>query len=165
MQLGKSLKNIINGYHCSNFYSLLHCIFTILLSAVSYYLSTEYWYFSWIALLLLCVYALKGSLVSTFLTGFFSYLFGSSNPHAVLPLTVYWPLIVINATAFASVLAIFRHIAVRWRGGYASFVFASGLTAYEFIASLYSPHGAVNSIAYTQISNLPIIQIASITGI
>ncbi|MCC5468299.1 nitrilase-related carbon-nitrogen hydrolase [Pelosinus baikalensis] len=165
MQLGKSFKNIINSYKWSNFYSLLHCIFTIFLSAVSYYLSTEYWYFSWIALLLLCTYALKGSLVSTFLTGFFSYLFGSSNPHAVLPLTVYWPLIVINATAFASVLAIFRHIAVRWRGGYTSFVFASGLTAYEFIASLYSPHGAVNSIAYTQVSNLSFIQIASITGI
>jgi apolipoprotein N-acyltransferase len=165
MQLGKSSKDIINSYHWSNLYSLIYCIFTIFISSFSYYLSTEYWYFSWIALLLLCLYALKGSLAFTFLTGFFSYLFGSSNPHAVLPLIVYWPLIVINATAFASVLAIFRYIAVRWRGGYASFVFASGLTAHEFIASLYSPHGAVNSIAYTQITNLPIIQIASITGI
>jgi apolipoprotein N-acyltransferase len=166
MQLGKSSKNIISSYLCwTNLYRLRYYVFTIILSALSYYLSIEYWYFSWMALLLLCLYALKGSFISTFLTGFFSYLFGSSNPHTVLPLIVYWPLIVIHATAFASILAIFRHIAVRWKGWDTSFVFASGLAAFEFIASLYSPHGTVNSIAYTQLSNLPIIQIASITGI
>jgi len=166
MQLGRSSKNIINSYpHWSRLNSLLRCIFTIMLSALSYYLSTEYWYFSWIALLLLCLYALKASSSFTFLTGFLSYLLGSSNPHAVLPLIVYWPLIVINATLFASVLAIFRHIAVRWKGRDTSFIFACGLTAQEFIVSLYSPHGAVHSIAYTQISNPSIIQIASITGI
>lgn len=166
MQLGKSSKGIVNSYlYWSSLYSLPRCIFTIMLSALSFYLSTEYWFFSWIALLLLCLYALKGSSFFTFLAGFFSYLLGSSNPHAVLPLIVYWPLILINATLFASVLAIFRHIAVRWKGRDTSFIFACGLTAQEFIVSLYSPHGTVHSIAYAQIANLPIVQIASITGI
>jgi apolipoprotein N-acyltransferase len=137
----------------------------IILSASAYYLSTEYWILSWIAPLLLCFYVLKVSLFTTFCTGLFSHFIGASNPHAVLPIVVYWPLIAINAIAFASILTAFRHFAIRRKSWVASLVFASGWTAYEFIASLYSPHGAVDSIAYTQISNLLIIQIASITGI
>ncbi|MBP2625791.1 MAG: Nitrilase/cyanide hydratase and apolipoprotein N-acyltransferase [Firmicutes bacterium] len=166
MQVAEISKNAKNNYlgwvNCS---SLLHCILTIALSALSFYLSTEYWCFAWIALLLLCIYALRRSLVLTFLVGFFSCLFGSANPHAVLPIIIYWPLIILNAGAVASVLVIFHYIGNKWENWSASLVFASGLTAQEFIFSLCSPHGTVSSIAYTQVSNLPIIQIASITGI
>lgn len=157
---------IINRYiYWCVLHKRLHCILTILLSSLSYYFATEYWCFSWIALLILCLYALKKSLVSTFMVAFFSYVLGSVNPHAVLPIIVYWPSITFNAISFATVLVIFGHIADRWKGWDTSIIFASGLAAQEFIVSLYSPHGTVSSIAYTQISNLPIIQIASITGI
>jgi apolipoprotein N-acyltransferase len=166
MQFSNILKNIINRYiYWGDLHKLVHCILTILLSSLSYYLSTEYWCFSWIALVVLCLYALKRSLVSSFIVAFFSYLLGSVNPHAVLPIIVYWPLITLNAISFATVLVIFGYIADRWKGWDTSFIFASGLAAQEFIVSLYSPHGTVSSIAYTQISNLPIIQVASITGI
>lgn len=111
------------------------------------------------------MYALKASSFSTFLTGFLSYFIGATNPHAVLPIVVYWPLIAGNAIVFASVLTIFRYVAVKNKNWNTGLIFASGWTAYEFILSLYSPHGAVDSIAYSQISNLPMIQIASITGI
>lgn len=165
MYLEKAWKDIMNKYIMDKPYGLLHGIFSIILIALAYYLSTEYWIFSWIAPLVLCLYALEVSLVTTFCTGFFSYFIGASNPHAVLPIVVYWPLIAANAIVFAIILTIFRYFAIRRKSWVTSFVFASGLTAYEFIASLYSPHGAVGSIAYTQISNLLIIQIASITGI
>lgn len=44
-------------------------------------------------------------------------------------------------------------------------MFASGWAAYEFIISLHSPAGTFGSIAYSQVSNLPLIQIASVTGV
>lgn len=166
MQLGKRSKKITDNYLAWNkLYNLRNCIFIITISSLSYYLSTDYWIFSWIAPLLLCIYALATSPVCTFLIGFLSHFIGAANPHAVLPIVVYWPLIVGNTIIFASVLTIFRYVAIKNKNWNTSFIFASGLTAYEFIVSLYSPHGAVDSIAYSQISNLLIIQIASITGI
>lgn len=90
MPFDKSPKDILNSYlSWTSSHKLQYCIFTIIFSTLSYYLSIEYWYFSWIALLLLCLYALKGSVFTTLLTGFISYLFGSANPHAVLPIIVY----------------------------------------------------------------------------
>ena len=166
MQLGRISRKNINSYcRWEKLYRLGYIVFIITLSALSYYLSTEHWLFSWIAPLILCIYALKASVVSTFLVGFFSYFIGAANPHAVLPIAIYWPLIASNGIVFASVLSIFRYIAVENKNWNIGFIFASGWTAYEFILSLYSPHGAVDSIAYSQISNLPMIQIASITGI
>jgi len=53
----------------------------------------------------------------------------------------------------------------RWKCWKAIFVFATGITGYEYIISLLSPHGTVSSIAYTQTNNLIIIQIASLVGI
>ncbi|MEN6412672.1 MAG: nitrilase-related carbon-nitrogen hydrolase [Veillonellales bacterium] len=117
------------------------------------------------AVFILCIYSLRKSMFLTFVVGFVSYMLGAANPHAVLPIFMYWPFITLNAIAVASVLVVFRLIADKWKGWNTSVIFASGLTAQEFIFSLFSPHGTVSSIAYTQISNLPIIQIASITGI
>ena len=79
MQFSKIRKNIITQYaYWRDLHRLLHCILTILLSALSFYFSTEYWCFSWIALLILCLYALKRSLVSTFMVAFFFVLIGIS---------------------------------------------------------------------------------------
>jgi apolipoprotein N-acyltransferase len=62
-------------------------------------------------------------------------------------------------------LGIFRFIAIRFQHWIAVVFFAFSWTSYEFVVSLFSNHGTGGSIAYTQVQNLPIIQIASITGI
>lgn len=60
---------------------------------------------------------------------------------------------------------LFRYLVLRNKHWAWCFILSSGWTAYEFIKSLHSPAGSVDSIAYTQLFNLPIIQIASVTGI
>ncbi len=165
MELIEIPQNSIKRFFCASGSKLLERVLVIALSTLSLYLSTEYWCFTWVALLLLCIYSLRNSVSMAFVVGFTSYLLGSINPHTVLPIVIYWPLITVNAIAFAGVLVVFHLIADKWRGRNTSIIFASGLTAQEFVFALYSPHGTVSSIAYTQAANLPIIQIASITGI
>jgi apolipoprotein N-acyltransferase len=53
----------------------------------------------------------------------------------------------------------------RLPGWIAAFGFPLAWTTYEFLASLVSPHGTALSLAYTQVSVLPVIQLASVTGI
>jgi apolipoprotein N-acyltransferase len=53
----------------------------------------------------------------------------------------------------------------RWKSWKTIFIFATGVTGYEYIMSLLSPHGTVGSIAYTQADNLIVIQVASLVGI
>jgi apolipoprotein N-acyltransferase len=72
---------------------------------------------------------------------------------------------IINAIIFTILLVLFRYMAIKKKHWAWSFVFASGWTTFEFITSLDSPAGTFDSIAYTQVFNLPLIQIASITGI
>jgi apolipoprotein N-acyltransferase len=47
----------------------------------------------------------------------------------------------------------------------AALVFPSAWTAYEFLYSLVSPNGTFWSLAYSQADFLPVLQIASLTGI
>lgn len=161
--------NRLWGNNCAVYFRTQHKPLTklliILLSAGAFYFAAEYWCFSWLALVCLCIYALRNSFIVTFTIGLFSFLLGASNPHAVLPLVVYWPLILTEAALFAGVLAVFGRLGSKWRGWDTGFVFASGLMAQEFLLSLYSPHGTVHSLAYTQAASLPLVQIASVTGI
>lgn len=145
--------------------NMLDGLSAIACGGIAFYLSISYWEFTWIALGLLCYYSLNHSAKLSFVTGFFAFLLGTANPEAVLPFWVYWPLLVGNAVAFAGVLSIFSLVAARRKNEYESFVFALGLTAEEFIVSLLSPQGTVSSLAYTQVDNLPIIQVAAVTGI
>lgn len=50
-------------------------------------------------------------------------------------------------------------------GGFvATLVFPMAFTTFEYLSS-FSPSGTINSIAYTQYGNLPLLQVVSVTGI
>jgi apolipoprotein N-acyltransferase len=54
----------------------------------------------------------------------------------------------------------------RYRGGFAStLVFPAAVVTLEYALSLASPLGTWNAVAYTQVGNLPLIQLSSLTGI
>lgn len=152
---------------------LLKFVFVVMISSIAYFYSLgaqDIWVLLWVAPLLLCMYVLKASFVASLCVGFFtSFISGSA-----LILAASYPMdlvkillceIFAGAIAFAIVLSVFRYITIRYNHWLTSLVFASGLTAYEFIVSLFSRGGSVSSIAYTQITNIPVIQIASVTGI
>ena len=160
--------NISNKYR-----KLLLFVITIGISSIAYYLSLgekNIWILLWIAPLPICIYVLKNSLPLSIAAGFaVSIISGSAMVlFSPLPWVVIKLLLVgvlVQAITYSIVLAIFRYIALHYMHWSCSLVFAAGITAFEFVGSLFSRGGSIGSIAYSQISNLPVIQIASITGI
>lgn len=150
----------------------LRFILAVTLSSLAYYYSTGFhnvWILTWLAPLPVCIYALKASVISTACAGYFAFFIGASNPLVQMYGSFLFKILLYanieNAAAFAIALSIFRYMAIRTKHWAASFIFASALAAFEFVTSLDSPDGVIGSIAYTQIANLPVIQVASITGI
>lgn len=145
-----------------------------MLSTTIYFSSTgvnNLYLLTWFAPIPLILYVLKTSSVYiagfagviVYFVGFSSSLIAYSN--TIIPISMLIFSNMFNAIGFTIILLIFRHMARTREHWVWSYVFASGWTVYEFITSLHSPGGTFGSIAYSQVSNLPIIQIASVTGI
>ncbi|WP_196606686.1 nitrilase-related carbon-nitrogen hydrolase [Pectinatus frisingensis] len=142
-------------------------------SSIAYYLSLSdknIWLLLWIAPLPICIYALKHSLPSSIAASLAVSTISNSAMILFSPLPpVVIKLLLIGvlpqAITYSVVLVIYRYIALHYKHWSCSLVFAAGITAFEFVSSLFSRGGSIGSIAYSQTSNLPVIQIASITGI
>jgi apolipoprotein N-acyltransferase len=152
---------------------ILLFMITVGISSSAYYLSLSeknIWILLWIAPLPICIYVLKNPL-SLGITASFavSIISGSAMilcsplPGVVAKLLLAG--VLLQAITYSIVLTIFRYIALHYMHWSCSLVFAAGITAVEFIGSLFSRGGSIGSIAYSQTSNLPVIQIASIAGI
>jgi len=165
--------NLFNNKLLQRHRNILGFLYVVILSAFAYYFSAgghNFWILIWLAPLPLCLYALRAPLTpticavfATFLLVIAALLLGSYLPPAIIKTLVF--AILFKATTFAIVLSVFRQMAMQFQGWTAGLIFASGITAFDFITSLFSPSGTISSFAYTQITNLPVIQIASITGI
>ena len=146
---------------------------TIILSSVAYYFSTgiyNCWFLTWFGPIPLFVYALERPVLPAIFASMISYFIGFSSSivaysTTIISLSIFIYGAIINAAVFTILLLLFRYLALRKQHWIWSFIFASGWTAFEFLTSQYSLGGSFDSIAYTQILNLPIAQIASITGI
>jgi apolipoprotein N-acyltransferase len=82
-----------------------------------------------------------------------------------LPLATGVLVAAVPALNFALCLLLYRRL---WRSGRvvaATLAFPSLFVALEYLSSLGSPHGTFGSLAYTQMDALPVIQLASLTGI
>lgn len=155
--------------------NILNFIFSVFLTAIAYYFSTGFnniWILAWLAPIPICLFALESSGVATFFAGFLSYLFGTLSYFSYIHLsyfpfhlTVYASLI--DALVFAIILLLFRYMAVNNKryAFIASFMFAFAWTGFEFIRSLITIEGTFQSLAYTQTTVLPLIQIVSLVGI
>jgi apolipoprotein N-acyltransferase len=69
------------------------------------------------------------------------------------------------ALLFALAVALYRGLLGRRRYALAALAVPAVWTSGEYVVSLFSPHGTFGSLAYTQADLLPVVQIASITGI
>jgi apolipoprotein N-acyltransferase len=69
------------------------------------------------------------------------------------------------AVVFGGAVLVSRAAARRLAPGLAIFAFPAAWVSYEFLSSLVSPHGTASSLAYTQAEVLPVVQVASVTGI
>ena len=80
------------------------------------------------------------------------------------PVPIMILIIGLPALTFAVDVLLYRWLLTRsaWR---AALVFPSFWVACEFLIALISPHGTAGNLGYTQMDFLPVLQIASITGI
>ena len=123
----------------------------------------------WIAPLPVLLISLRLNRSAIFVTAFTAYVLGGLNlvpylARLVSPAVLVGQLL-IPGLAFAIVSIAFRDAIVQFRHPLSFLAFPIGWTAYEYLLSVVSPHGSAGSIAYSQSAFLPIVQIASLTGI
>jgi apolipoprotein N-acyltransferase len=160
--------------NCKN---ILNFWIAVISSAVLYYFSTglnNVWLLLWIAPIPILLYALNVSLRLSCLASFVSYFLGSLSicPYVYSDMSINYIYIfakpvLISCIFFTFIVALFRWVALGKNRiqMLANFIFAAGWTFFEFFRSVTSANGTYSSLAYTQLNNLPFVQIASITGI
>ncbi len=82
-----------------------------------------------------------------------------------MPATLVLVLLALPAGVFGLTAAAFRWSFGRLPSWATVLTFPAAWTAYEFLVSRVSPHGSAASLAYSQTDFLPLLQIASFTGI
>jgi apolipoprotein N-acyltransferase len=129
------------------------------------------WVVTWVASLPVLVVSSRLSARSAFLVAFASWFIGGLNMWHYLYglLTIPWmvclEILALPALFFALSILMFRTL-LRRRGGWlAAFSFPAAWVSYEYLSSLFSPHSTFGNISYSQMNFLPVLQLASITGI
>ena len=145
----------------------------ILFSAFCWYLSDglngDFWYLLWIAPVPVLLISFRTNGTITFIISFIAYLLGRLSWFSYLAMVATLvPAIIITLTVplfFAIIMVITRRIVVKTGKWYSVFVFPVFFTAYEFLLMKFSADGTAGSIAYSQSNFLPVVQVASLTGL
>jgi apolipoprotein N-acyltransferase len=129
------------------------------------------WWLTWVIPIPVLLLATRSSAALTFLAALISWFLGSLNMWGILrhvlqvPLTAVLAFLILPGCFFALGVLLFR----RWaRAGIpiaAALGFAAFWVAYEYALASTSIHGTYGNLAYNQMNFLPILQIASLTGI
>ncbi len=154
--------------------NLLLVVAAGLASAAFSYLGTglhPIWWLLWLAPVPVLAIAprLRGS--AAFLLGSFPWLLGEMNQwnyvtHEIeMPLQIVILFFVVPAVAFGFGVLFMRSFLRRESLFLASLAFPVYWVAYEYLTEIGSPHSTWGNLAYTQMNCLPIIQVASITGV
>jgi len=132
-------------------------------------LSGNYWYLLWFAPVPVLITSFRISAPGSFFVAFLAYLLGRLSwlPYllAVLPVPLAIFFTVLLPLIFALIIVLARRIVLRDRSGWSAFAFPVFWCLFEFLLFKVSPDGTAGSIAYTQSNFLPVVQIASVTGI
>jgi apolipoprotein N-acyltransferase len=143
-------------------------------SALALYFGTglhPLWWLTWLAPLPLLLIAPRLSLWQAFASSLLSTIAGSLNIwhylHRVLgiPLVPTVSIIFLPAAMFALGVLFFRRCVLRGALLQAAFSFPAFWVSYEFLNASTSIHSTAGNLAYSQLNFLPVLQIASITGI
>jgi apolipoprotein N-acyltransferase len=153
-----------------NFFRIL---FAIILSGVCFYfslgLSGNYGFLFWIAPVPVLILSFKSSAGRAFIIAFIAYLLGRLSWFSYLiTVATLVPAIIfaiLLSLIFALIVMAARRVVIETDQWYSVFAFPALFTAFEFLILKFSRDGSAGSIAYSQSNILPVIQIASLTGI
>lgn len=148
-------------------------IIATLFSGILWYLSNglngNFWYLLWIAPVPVLLIAFRSSWKATFAVAFIAYAIGRMSWFAYLVnVATIFPAIIFTillSLIFAMIMLGTRLAVTKINSWIVLFAFPSFFTFFEFLLIGLSPDGTAASIAYSQSDFLPLIQIASATGI
>lgn len=132
-------------------------------------LSGQFWFLLWIAPIAILVTAYSSAPRPAFVFSFVAYLLGRISwiPYliTVVPLALVVTFTFSLPLVFAAVVSLSRRLVLKYNSWWVVFAFPVAWTGFEFLFFLMSGDGTAGSIAYNQAGVLPLIQIASLTGI
>ncbi|MBC9933010.1 apolipoprotein N-acyltransferase [Chitinophaga qingshengii] len=145
----------------------------VLLAGICWYLSfslsTHIWWLLWVAPVPILYFSLRVSSKWAFLIAFTGYLIGRLSwvPYlqSVMPLPLTLMFTLLFPLIFALQVIAARKLMLSYRHWSTVFALPVLVTTMEYITCLTSRDGTAGSIAYTQCDFLPIVQVASLTGI
>lgn len=148
-------------------------VVAIIIAGICWFLSIglhgNWWYLLWIAPVPVLITAVTSSAKKTFTIAFTAYLIGRLSwlSYLIAVMTTVPAIIatVLLALAFAGIILAARAVFVRTHAWYAVFAFPVFHTAFELLLYYFSPDGSAASVAYSQADFLPLVQLASVTGI
>jgi apolipoprotein N-acyltransferase len=156
------------------FFSNKYSIFpVILISSLLYFLSTglqvNYWFLLWFAPVPILLYSFFNSNKAVFWVAFTAFTLSKANIllyfMRLLPLALAVMIIMITGLLFACAIALNKTMTTRLKAPVAVFVFPVLMTVLGFILNLIDgTFGDMASLAYTQVNNVYLLQIISITG-
>ncbi|HET9825916.1 MAG TPA: nitrilase-related carbon-nitrogen hydrolase [Chitinophagaceae bacterium] len=148
-------------------------VFAIMISGLCWYfanaLSGKFWYLLWAAPIPVLLVSFQLTAGKAFLIAFTAYLVGRLSwvPYllTVLPTALAIFFTVLLPLIFALIILLTRKIVLRKQSGWSAFALPVFWSSFEFLGFKFSPDGTAGSIAYSQSNFLPVIQVASVTGI
>ena len=144
----------------------------ILLAGLGWYwgngLTGTYWYLTWLAPILILGSSLYQSPRTSFWLAFTAYLIGRLSWFTYLQTVVsLLPAVLITLAlpyVFAQIVVYSRTIILALDKWYTVLAYPVLITSFEYLVVTFSPDGSATSLAYSQTNVLPLIQIASLTG-
>lgn len=159
----------INSFSTQRVLVIAGIIFSGLCWYFSNGLNEDSWYLLWIAPIPILVISFKATGKMTFIISFIAYLIGRLSWFSyLLTVATIVPAIIFTLALslfFALVMIITRRTVIKTNSWYSVFAFPVFFTTFEFLLLQFSADGTAGSIAYSQSNFLPVIQIASVTGI
>ena len=146
----------------------------VIASAALFYFGTglhPIWLMTWLAPLPVLLVAPYASGRSACLAAFFAFALGGLNLWNYLHRTLSIPfglalgIVLLPALVFALDVLFFRRLVRRGAIWQAALAFPATWVSYEFLSSLISPHCTFGNLGYSQMDYLPVVQMASLTGI
>ena len=154
--------------------STLRAVAAGALSALALFFGTGLqpcWPLIWIAPVPVLIAAHEGGRMRAAILGFTAWFAGGLNLWSFLrgtlgmPLPIVLVLMAVPALAFSLTLLLSQALLRRNAAGRAALAVPALWVSFEYVLSLTSPHGTYGNIAYTQADLLPVVQLASVTGI
>lgn len=152
---------------------ILLAIAAFILSDAAWFYGTglhPHWILTWLAPLPILLAAPRLSRWTIYAAAFFGFAIGGLNVwsygHDVaVPLWLALVAVIVPALVFAGIVLLHRRFILRGQLVRAAFALPVLWTAFEYLLEVKSPHSTWGNFGYTQMNLLPLIQIASITGI